>query len=247
MKTGDGEATHRWVTITWWRLEGIRGGSIIRVWKLVPSRKRWDPEGSENLEPQKRQSLYWKHLRQGEIPGFPLLLANQSSAMAPIGQTKIHRTVKPDSKDSDMELSTGRRGKGVRTGRKWPVSPFSVNGTISTVFLKLHYRSKLPNKEFKVTIIKMLNVLGKRMDKHSENLNNGFENRAEEYNSRNLKKKTKQYTKMHQQEINISCYQFFFLPHPGIKPGSPHCRQILYQLSCQGSHVFFCLNRIYSL
>ena len=148
----------------------------------MPSRKRWDPEGSQNLEPQKRPSLYWKHLRQKEIPGFPLLLAHQSSAVAPIGQTKIHLTVKPDSKDSDMELSMGRRGKDVRTDRKWPVSPFSVNGTIFTEFLKPHYRSKLPNKEFKVTIIKMLNVLGKRMNEHSENLNNGFENRAEEYN-----------------------------------------------------------------
>ena len=214
MKTGDGEATHRWVTITWWRLEGIIGGSIIRVWKLVPSRKRWDPEGSENLEPQKRQSLYWKHLRQGEIPGFPLLLANQSSAMAPIGQTKIHRTVKPDSKDSDMELSTGRRGKGVRTGRKWPVSPFSVNGTISTVFLKLHYRSKLPNKEFKVTIIKMLNVLGKRMDKHSENLNNGFENRAEEYNSRNLKKKQNKTIHQNASARNQHIMLSIFFPSP---------------------------------
>ena len=86
----------------------------------MPSRKRWDPEGSQNLEPQKRPSLYWKHLRQKEIPGFPLLLAHQSSAVAPIGQTKIHLTVKPDSKDSDMELSMGRRGKDVRTDRKLP-------------------------------------------------------------------------------------------------------------------------------
>ena len=166
----------------------------------MPSRKRWDPEGSENLQPQKRQSLYWKHLGQGEIPGFPLLLANQSSAMAPIGQTEIHLTVKPDSKDSDMELSTGRRGKDMRTGRKWPVSPFSVNGTISTEFLKPHYRSKFPNKEFKVTIIKMLNVLGKRMD-----LKIQLKNTIAEI-------KKKKYTKMHQQEISISSYQFFFFP-----------------------------------
>ena len=36
--------------------------------------------------------------------------------------------------------------------------------------------SNLPNKEFKVMIIKMLNKLRRRMDEHSENFNKDLEN-----------------------------------------------------------------------
>ena len=36
--------------------------------------------------------------------------------------------------------------------------------------------SNLPDKEFKVIIIKMLNKLGRRMDEHSEKFNKDLEN-----------------------------------------------------------------------
>ena len=46
--------------------------------------------------------------------------------------------------------------------------------------------SNLPDKEFKVMIIKMLNELGRRMDKHSENFNEELEYTKKKTNSQRI-------------------------------------------------------------